>query len=507
MNKNLLKRLLVIIPATLLQLVWLYVLWTWFAPWAIQISVVLTVISFLLVLFIITKRDESSYRTLWLLVILLFPVPGAVLYLVFGNKRTTRPLQKHFKAAPVLPSVPPEGSVPVWDALKADDRRIAQTFGYVHGITGASPQFCEGASYYPLGDAMFPAMLEALEDAQDYIFLEYFIVTPGEMWGAIEEVLVRKAAQGVDVRMMYDDMGSLSTFGFEDAQRLRGLGVKCVVFNPLVFIKGTLNYRDHRKMLVVDGKVAFSGGVNLADEYINRLERFGHWKDTGFRLTGAPARAYARMFAEFWNAFSKDPIPEALLRLGPAPELARPGNGYVLSYYDSPLRTQAASNELYIELLSLATDYAWFFTPYLLPGDALLDALTRAARRGVDVRIIMPGIPDKKIVFRMAHGFYPALLEAGVKIYEYTPGFIHAKSCLVDDVLGTVGTVNLDYRSLFLHFENNSLFYRAVLLSDLKADFLATQAQCREMVLGKNVRDTFGSWLINGVLRVFSPLC
>lgn len=507
MNKNLLKRFLVIVPAALLQLVWFYVLWVWLNPWAVQISVVLAAVSFLLVLFIITKRDESSYRTLWLLVILLFPVPGTVLYLVFGNKRTTRPLQRRFKGAPALPAVPAEEAAPVWDALKADDLRVAQTFGYVHAITGASPQFCEGAFYYPLGDDMFPAMLAAMERARAYIFVEYFIVTPGEMWGAVSEVMLRKAAQGVDVRMIYDDMGSLSTFSFEDAQRLRAQGVKCVPFNPFVFIKGTLNYRDHRKMLVVDGEVAFSGGVNLADEYINRLERFGHWKDTGFKLIGAPARSYARMFAEFWNAFAREPVPEELLRLGPCASPGRPDNGFVLSYYDSPLRAQAASNELYIELLSLATGYAWFFTPYLLPGDALLDALTRAARRGVDVRIIMPGVPDKKVVFRMAHGFYPALLEAGVKIYEYTPGFVHAKSVLVDDVLGTMGTVNLDYRSLFLHFENNALFYRAGLLTDLKEDFLATQAQCRAMRLGENVREGFGSWLVNGVLRVFSPLC
>ena len=507
MNKNLVKRLLVIVPATLLQLVWLYVLWAWFNPWAVQISAVLAVVSFLLVLFIITKRDESSYRTLWLLVVLLFPIPGTVLYLIFGNKRTTRPLRRRFEAAPALPAAPPEEALPVWEALRADNLRVSQTFGYVRSITGASPQFCEGATYYPLGDDMFPAMLEAMEQAREYIFVEYFIVTPGEMWGTVAEAMIRKASQGVDVRMMYDDMGSLSTFSFEDAQHLRAHGVKCVPFNPFVFIKGTLNYRDHRKMLVVDGEVAFSGGVNLADEYINRLERFGHWKDTGFKLVGAPARAYARMFAEFWNAFAREPVPEVLLGPGASTSPDCPANGFVLSYYDSPLRAQAASNELYIELLSLATGYAWFFTPYLLPGDALLDALTRAARRGVDVRIVMPGVPDKKVVFRMAHGFYPVLLEAGVKIYEYTPGFVHAKSVLVDDVLGAVGTVNLDYRSLFLHFENNTLFYKAKLLADLKADFLATQAQCREMRLGENVRDGFGSWLVNGVLRVFSPLC
>ena len=501
---KIIRRVLSVIPAVLLQLLWLRALFSWLAPWAAWINLALSILSALFVLYLITKREEGTYKILWLLVILIFPLSGAALYLCFGNKRTTRPLRKKLEAAPPLPPRT-DLSLRAEEALAAENPRMAETFRYVRRMTGSPVCPNGGADYFPLGDALFPAMLEALEGAERFIFCEYFIVENGHMWNSMVDIMARKAAQGVDVRVMYDDLGSISTYSRENVRALRAKGIRCVPFNPLVFVKGTLNYRDHRKILVVDGQVAFSGGVNLADEYINRVEKHGHWKDIGFRLTGPGVESYTRMFAEFWNAFSGDPIPPGLLA---PPELSgEDPDGWVLSYYDSPLEEHQVSNELYIELLSQARAYAWFFTPYLMPGDALLDAFVRAARRGVDVRIIMPGVPDKKIVFRMSRSFYPVLLAAGVKIYEYTPGFVHAKGCVVDGTAGTVGTVNLDYRSLFLHFENNSLFYRASLLEDLRADFLATQAQCREMELGKNVRPGFWHWTLDGILRLFAPLC
>ena len=235
------------------------------------------------------------------------------------------------------------------------------------------------------------------------------------------------------------------------------------------------------------------------------MEKFGHWKDIGFRITGAPVQNYTRMFTEFWNAFSKSRIPVHEPAL---PAMAETGgaNGYVLSYYDSPVDAEDISNTLYVELLSQAERYAWFYTPYLMLGDTLMDAFVRAARRGVDVRIIMPGVPDKKVVYRMSRSYYAALLEAGVRIFEYTPGFVHAKGCVIDDVVGTIGTVNLDYRSLFLHFENNSLFCGAPLLADFKADFLATQEQCAERTKD-NVKKGFFKWVLDGILRIFAPLC
>lgn len=488
------------IPAVALQAVWLVALARWLAPWAAVINFALSVLALLFVLYLITKQEESTYKILWLLVILTFPLPGAFLYLLFGGKRTMRALQRRLDRVrdsfPPAPPQAPPGAPP----------RLAQTFLYLESVTGAALHPNAGATFYPLGDEMYPDLLAALEKAEKFIFIEYFIIDHGVFWDSMVEILCRKAAQGVDVRVLYDDMGSISTYTAADAWKLHKSGIRCVAFNPLIFLRGTLNCRDHRKMTVIDGKVAFTGGVNLADEYINRVEKFGHWKDFGLRLEGAAAHSYTLMFARFWNAFSNDPIPDALLvppRTAPCPS----PDGYVLSYSDSPLRPVAASNELYIELLGQAEKYAYFFTPYLMLGDSLMEAFVRAARRGVDVRILMPGVPDKKLVFRMSHSFYPELLRAGVKIYEYTPGFVHAKGCVVDGVVGTVGTVNLDYRSLFLHFENNALFWNASLLGELKEDFLATQQRCRPMVLGENVPVGLGSWLLDGVLRIISPLC
>ncbi len=523
---KIIRRVLSILPAVLLQVLWTAMLLYWLAPWAGLIALALSVLALVFVLYIITKRDEGTYKILWLLVILSFPLSGALLYLLFGDKRTTRPLKKRLDAAR-LPEGWADETERACEQLARQDRRMAETFCYIHELTGCPVYLNRDASYYPLGDALFPAMLEAIRQARRFVFLEYFIVEPGEMWNAMAGLLAQKAAEGVDVRMLYDDLGSLSTYTRANARELQKKGIRCVSFNPLRSIKGTLNYRDHRKMLIVDGTVAFSGGINLADEYINRLAKHGHWKDVGFRLAGPAVQGYTRMFVQFWDAFGGEAVPAGLV-LPPAgktplaemPAVGAPAaitsgspahepadDGYILSYYDSPLRPSAASNELYIELLAQATEYAWFFTPYLMPGDALQEALVRAARRGVDVRIIMPGIPDKKLVFRMSHSFYPVLLDAGVKIYEYIPGFVHAKGCVIDGRAGTVGTVNLDYRSLFLHFENNSLFYGASLLKDVKADFLATQAQCREMKLGKNVRAGFWTWTLDGILRIFAPLC
>ncbi len=503
MNR-IIRRVFAILPAVLVQVLWLLVLFHWLAPWAGLIHAVLSVLALLFVLYIITKQDESTYKILWLLVILTFPLPGALLYLLFGNKRTTRPLQKKLNHAPPL-LTDRSDAAPLHEALSAENERLAQTFRWLEEKTGFALHANRTAEYYSLGDQMFPDILAELKKAERFIFVEYFIIENGLMWDSITEILAEKSAQGVDVRVMYDDLGSISTYAKADAEKLKKKGIHCAAFNPLVLIKGTLNYRDHRKMLIIDGKVAFSGGVNLADEYINHIEKYGHWKDIGFRMAGDAVENYTRMFAQFWDAFAGERIPDEYLTADTYADTDA-ADGLVLSYYDSPLRDDAVSNELYIDLLSQARKTAWFYTPYLMPGNALLDAFIRAARRGVDVRIIMPGIPDKKLVYRMSRSFYPVLLQAGVKIYEYTPGFVHAKACLIDGIVGTVGTVNLDYRSLFLHFENNSLFYRASLLDDLRADFIATQEKCTERT-PDSIKNSFLKWFIDGILRIIVPLC
>lgn len=496
--KKVIRRVLAVVPAVVLQGLWIWLLFSWLKPYATVLSLMLTVFALILEFYILTSRQEGAYRMLWLIIILSFPVAGAVLFLCVGNKKSGRPIEKKLEQArQKLPVAEPGDLSPV----EAADPRLAQTFRWVSRQTGFPVLPCEGVKYYPLGEDMFPDLLTALESAREYIYVEYFIVEDGKMWDPMVEIMAKKAAQGVDVRVMYDDLGSIATYSVGNVMKLRELGIHCFPFNPLLYVKGTVNYRDHRKMLIVDGEVVFSGGINLADEYINAKVKYGHWKDIGFRLMGAPVQSYTRMFTEFWNAFSReDPIPRPLTTIEPGA-----GEGFVLSYYDSPMNREPVSNTLYVELLSQAVHTAWFFTPYLMLGEALMDAFTRAAERGVDVRIIMPGIPDKKIVYRMSRSYYRPLLEAGVKIYEYTPGFVHAKGCVIDGRVGTVGTVNLDYRSLFLHFENNSLFFEAPILRDLAADFLATQEQCQEVSL--HSRSGFWKRMLDGALRLFAPLC
>lgn len=500
---KMLRRVLTVIPAAAVQALWILLLVKWLSPYAAYITLALSVAAVLLVLFIIIKRDETAYKILWLLVILTVPVAGALLYLLFGNRRTARPLRKRLRRVQEAgqPAPLPCGGTPF-----EGEKRMEQTVRWLEHKSGYPLMRAEDVRYYPLGDAMYPDMLTDLRAAKKTIYLEYFIIEPGEMWQSIVDILAQKVREGLDVRVMYDDLGSISTFNFSNALALEKLGIRCVTFNPLLALKGTANYRDHRKMLIVDDAVAYSGGVNLADRYINREHPYGHWKDTGFRLTGAPVRSFTHMFLTFWNAFSlqkEEPMP-----MPPAAAAAEPAaqDGWVLSYYDSPLNSEATSNRLYIDLLSQATDYAWFFTPYLMLGDDLLDAMLAAAQRGVDVRIIMPGIPDKKLIFRMSRSFYQVLLTGGVKIYEYTPGFVHAKSLVCDDRAATVGTVNLDYRSLFLHFENNSLFYRGSIVARVKEDFLATQSQCRA-VEACDIKRYSRRWIVDGVLRIFAPLC
>ena len=492
---KILRRVIAIIPAALLQILWLLVILKELLPYAHAINLVLTLFAVIFVLYIISSRNESSYKTLWLLIILGLPVMGTVLYLLLGNKRTGKGLKKKIERVKLETD---DSSCS--DIIEEENLRFSQTVKYLENKTGFKAQPVENVRYYPLGEDMFGDMLYDLENAEEFIFAEYFIVEKGKMWNSMVEIMERKVKEGVRVYVMYDDLGSISTYSKVNFLELTSKGIKCIRFNPIVFIRGTVNYRDHRKMLVIDGKVAYSGGVNLADEYINEIVRFGHWKDIGFRVTGKPAGAFTCMFAQFWNAFSEEIIEI------PDTYEGKCGDGYVLSYYDSPLNDEATSNTLYIDILSQAKAYAWFYTPYLLLGDSLLDAFCQAAKRGVDISIIMPGIPDKKMVFRMAKSYYRPLLDAGVKIYEYTPGFVHAKGMISDDIIGTVGTVNLDYRSLFLHFENNSLFYRSSIIDSFKEDFINTQNMSEEKTASM-LGGGFFRWIMDGILRVFAPLC
>lgn len=508
--KKILGRLVIVLPAIALQLLWyvlaLTILDNFFAGYLDEIlGLIFTVLAVFFVTAIVGKRDESTYKILWIIIIVGFPVFGAILYFFVGNKKTGRKLNaKIEKSRATLPAFKNEDSPKFIDKISADSKRVGQTIAHLSESSGFPVFENNSAKYYAFGEQMFADMCKDLQTAEKFIFVEYFIVQEGKFWNTLVDILQERAQNGVDVRVMYDDLGSIGTYSPREVKKLLEKGIKCIPFNPFFLLKSQLNNRDHRKIMVIDSKIAYSGGVNLADEYINHVERFGVWKDIGFRITGKAVESYTYMFVEFWNAFSKDLIP-----VPPQWEKSKTQNqssdGFIIPYYDSPSREEHTSNVLFTEVLSLATDYAWFYTPYLILGDSLFDAFIRAAERGVDVRIIMPGIPDKKMVFRLSRSYYRDLLKAGVKIYEYTPGFVHAKAFIADDILGGIGTVNLDYRSLFLHFECESVFYKASILKDLKEDFLNTQSQCKERKLDDH-KETGWHRFGNNLLRVIAPL-
>ncbi len=510
--KKIIGRILIVVPAILLQLGWYYFSLSLLNQ-LVQghlgdiVNAVFSVLAVVFVTTLVAKRDESSYKLLWVMVIIAMPILGAMLYFMLGNKSTGKELKKKLNgtAQDLMKEISIE-PLKELEKIKSEDLRLGQTLQNICESTGFPVWANDTSKYYPFGQDMFDDMCKDLKQAKKYVFVEYFIIQSGKFWDTLTEILGEKVTEGVDVRVMYDDLGSLATYSASDIVKLSKKGIKCIPFNPFFLIKTQLNNRDHRKIMVIDGEIAYSGGINLADEYINEINKFGVWKDIGFRITGSAVASYTYMFLEFWNAFSNEKISREILKdMERAEATVQEGNGYVLPYYDSPMQEEHTSNVLFTEILSTATHYVWFYTPYLMLGDALYDAFIRAAKRGVDVRIIMPGIPDKKMVFRLSRSYYEDLLKSGVKIYEYTPGFVHAKAFVSDDKVAGIGTVNLDYRSLFLHFECNSVFYKADIINNLKEDYLRTEKECREIKLADTKKGAIHGF-VNNLLRVIAPL-
>ncbi len=467
------------------------------------------IISIIYIFYLVAKDDNASYRMGWILVILMLPPFGAFLYMLWGDKKPSKKLRNKLNLSYLVMEKYLEDREETCDALAEVSQRAVATACYIKKTSRYPVHYNTDISYYPLGEELLAAALEAIKKAKHYVFLEFFIVEEGEMWGSILEALLEKAREGVEIRMIYDDMGSVALLPFGYYRRLEEMDphIKCIPFNPVVpFLAMVMNNRDHRKILVVDGEVGFTGGVNLADEYINVRERYGHWKDTGVRLVGDGVRNLAVMFMEMWNACSEAKLPpeKYLPELKPHTEQSAAG-GFVLPYGENPLDKESVGEDVYLEIINQAKKYVYIMTPYLILDDEMKHALVMAAKRGVDVRIVTPGIPDKKIVFRLTRANYLPLLEAGVKVYEYAPGFVHAKSFISDDTLGVVGTINLDYRSLFLHFECAVWMYKVPALEDLKRDTIETIEKSR-MVYKEDIHTKGLGVLFDGLLRVMAPL-
>ncbi len=463
-------------------------------------------LSLVAVLWIVGNRSDPGYKIAWLIPILLFPVFGGLIYLLLGGNRLSTRQHRKMKGmerqmvAELDRDCKADALLPFGEDAVNQARYLEQ---YAHGPAYTNTE----AVYFPLGDDAFPQMLEELRKAKRYIFLEYFIIQPGVFWDSILEVLEEKVKEGVDVRVLYDDIGCLFTLPKDYAAQLEAWGIRCCVFNRFVPILSLrLNNRDHRKLCIIDGHTGFTGGINLADEYINRTVKYGHWKDTAILLRGEAVWSMTVMFLTMWDYMRGEEDLESF-RPVDMPQLpAECGNYFVQPYTDSPLDEEAVGETVYLNLINKARRYVYLTTPYLIVSDSVNTALCSAAKSGVDVRILTPHIPDKKVIFEVTRAHYEPLLEAGVKIYEYTPGFVHGKNFVVDDKYGTVGTVNMDYRSMFLHFEDGVWLCGAPCLWDIKEDFLRTLEQSERITLQRCREHSGARRLLRAVLRILAPL-
>ena len=457
-----------------------------------------------MVLYLLNSSMDPTAKITWLVVVMLLPVFGALLFLYTQKNIGHRALRDHYAQLNKETEKSLTQNPETEKALRQSDPGAAALARYV-GRSGCYPVYDHtSVTYFPLGEDKFKEMLIQLEKAEKFIFLEYFIVNEGEMWGKILEILVQKAKEGVDVRMLYDGTCELSTLPHDYPKRLQKLGIKCKMFAPIKpFVSTHYNYRDHRKILVIDGKVAFNGGINLADEYINTYEKYGHWKDTAVMVEGEAARSFTRMFLHMWFLDEKEKDFDRFLNVPVTPQTAK---GFVMPYGDCPLDKDKVGEQVYMDMLNRAQNYIYIMTPYLILDGELENTLKYAAERGVDVQIILPGIPDKYIPFALALTHYKSLLESGVKIYEYTPGFVHAKVFVCDDREAVVGTINLDYRSLYHHFECATYMWGTDCIPQILNDFILTQEKCREMTVDMLSSEPLKRRVLGFIAKAAAPL-
>ncbi len=498
------SRLFVVIVLMAVQALFYLALFLWLRQYLAYYAVIDSVFMIFMVVYLFSCDMDSSAKLTWLALIAVAPLLGTFLLSYtktnLGYRRTTQRVQHLLTTTKnFLPQ-----SKSVLAKLKKDPYCVPSLHQYLNR-GGCFPIYEHTqVTYFPLGEEKFAAMLQELEKAKHFIFMEYFIVEEGYMWGKILEILARKAKEGVDVRVMYDGTCEFSLLPHDYPERLAKLGIKAQMFLPVVPLISThYNYRDHRKILVIDGQVAFNGGINLADEYINRREVHGHWKDVALMLRGPAVASFTLMFLQMWNISQNRVDFQPSLAQAAADKKAQ---GFVMPFADCPLDDDKDGETVYMDILNRAQKYVHIMSPYLILDGELETALKYAAERGVDVKLIMPGIPDKQLVYDLAKSYYYSLISAGVKIYEYEPGFVHAKVFVSDDIRAVVGTINLDYRSLYHHFECATYLHQVPCISEIEADFQKTLRQCRQASLETVKNEKWSTKIWGSLLRIVAPL-
>lgn len=466
----------------------------------------LTLIGAVIVIYIINERGNPAFNMTWMLLILIFPAFGCLFYIWVKSQLGTRYIGKRLRRLRLDTARYMQQDPGIIESLRESKPSNANLAHYMQYQLGFPTYQNTSAQYFACGEEKFPVLLEELKKAEKFIFLEYFIVEEGYMWGSILDILKEKAAVGVEVRFMYDGMCSISQLPYDYPKQIRKFGIQCKMFSPIrPILSTTQNNRDHRKICVIDGKVGFTGGINLGDEYINRKERFGYWKDTAVMIKGDAVQSLTMLFLQMWNV-SEMKTEDFTGYLTNMAQTVQPELGFMLPYGDSPYDNENVGEEVYVHILNHAKKYVHIMTPYLILDNGMLDTLTRAAKSGIEVCIIMPHIPDKWYAFAVAKTYYRELIEAGVQIYEFTPGFVHAKIFVSDDDTATVGTINLDYRSLYLHFECGVFMYRNPVVYEIEKDFQETLKKCRKVSVSDMKKNGILMRICGRVLRLIAPL-
>ena len=456
---------------------------TYLRDYVVYVYSAMNILGAVIVIYIINQRGNPAFNMTWVLLILIFPVFGCLFYLYVKSQLGTRYIGKRLGRLKLDTWQYMEQKQEIIDDLRLSKPANANLAHYMKHQLGFPTYRNTKATYFACGEEKFTVLLERLEKAEKFIFLEYFIVEEGYMWDSILDILKRKVQEGVEVRFMYDGMCSISLLPYNYPKTIRKYGIQCKMFSPIrPVLSTTQNNRDHRKICVIDGKIGFTGGINLGDEYINRKVRFGYWKDTAVMLEGDAVQSLTMLFLQMWNVTELKPDQYKRYVTPMSAELHRE-LGFMIPYGDSPYDNEDVGEEVYFHILNHAKKYVHIMTPYLILDNEMLDTLTRAAKSGIEVCIIMPHIPDKWYVHLITQSTYPSLVQAGVKIYEYTPGFVHGKSFVVDDKMAIVGTVNMDYRSYYLHYECGVWFYRSKVVMDVKRDYLETLSNSHQVTL------------------------
>ncbi len=462
--------------------------------------------SLFVALHIISKRTKEAYKLTWVFVILVFPVFGGLFYLLFRYQTRSGRLRRAEEEVKRTVSLMRHDRAELCEQAMQELPAHARQIEYLEKYSGYPIYRNTAAEHLSPGEDFLSALLPDLEKAESYIYIESFIIEEGEMWDTVYAILKKKAADGVDVRLIYDDMGCFLRLPLNFAKKTAADGIRCMTFNRFVpVLNAVQNYRDHRKIIAIDGRVAYTGGLNLADEYINRKQPFGHWKDTGVRLEGEGAYSLALIFLENWLLIAgasekKSPLPSP-----PASKITNVPAGYVIPFADSPIDDENVTDHVYTQMITRANRYLYITTPYLIVDNSMVSALCTAAKSGVDIRIITPHRWDKRIVHFTTRSYYRELLKAGIRIYEYTPGFIHSKTFVSDDETAVIGTANMDFRSLYLQFECGVWMYRTDAVSELRDDFIKTLDVCRE-ITPRDCRCNALVRFLQDVCRLFAPL-